>query len=383
MTKKRSRIHDRPGMVRVYNTPAPERPDATQPVGRRRSMRAFPERPAQPPRRGRAPAVLAGTAAALAGAALYNTVQAMRTERAHLPSGSFIRVDGVNLHYIDRGEGPAVLLLHGNVVDAEDWIRSGIANWLVAKGLRVLAFDRPGFGFSDRPHDRAWTAAEQAELIHAALSRLDIGRVAAVGHSWGTLAALELALRHPDAVSGLVLLSGYYRPAARLDVPLVALDAVPVLGDLLRYTLSPFVTAALLPLTTKAMFAPRAVPQRFSEDFPHGFPLRPWQIRAEAQDAASMKSDAAALQDRYAELRMPVTILAGAEDRIVDHVAHALWLHGRIPRSVRRVLPRTGHMLHYAVPDQVAAAVEDVMTGQGRPGVRPDAGEPHALVPEG
>ena len=131
-------------------------------------------------------------------------------------------------------------------------------------------------------------AGSAGALLRRAFAQLGFERPVVVGHSWGTLVALALALDHPDAVGGLVLLSGYYKPTARLDVPLAALAAIPVLGDVLRYTISPLFGAAMLPLNLKAMFAPQAVPERFRHKFAYGFPVRPWQIRAEAQDAATM-----------------------------------------------------------------------------------------------
>jgi pimeloyl-ACP methyl ester carboxylesterase len=94
---------------------------------------------------------------------------------------------------------------------------------------------------------------------------------------------LALALDHPDAVSGLVLLSGYYHPTLRADVPLFSIPAIPVIGDLIRYTVGPFFGSALLPLAVQGMFAPLPVPERFANGFPYGLPTRPQQIRAEAQ----------------------------------------------------------------------------------------------------
>jgi pimeloyl-ACP methyl ester carboxylesterase len=169
---------------------------------------------------------------------------------------------------------------------------------------------------------------------------------------------LALALDHPDAVSGLVLLSGYYRPTLRADVPLFSLPAIPVIGDLIRYTVGPLFGAALLPLAAKGMFSPLPVPECFAKGFPHGMPIRPSQIRAEAQDTATMGSAVAAMQRRYRELRMPVVIMAGTMDRIVDHRKHAVRLHQEIAQSALRLVPGVGHMLHYAVPEQVVDAIE-------------------------
>jgi pimeloyl-ACP methyl ester carboxylesterase len=203
-----------------------------------------------------------------------------------------------------------------------------------------------------------WSPAQQADLFRQAFVKLGIERPVVVGHSLGTLVALALALDHPDAVSGLVLLSGYYRPTLRADVPLFSLAAIPVIGDLIRYTVGPLFGAALLPLATKGMFSPVPVPERFAKGFPHGMPIRPSQIRAEAQDTATMGSAVAAMQRRYRELRMPVVIMAGTMDRIVDHRKHSVRLHEEIAQSALRLVAGVGHMLHYAVPEQVVDAIE-------------------------
>src|SRR6185437_11119526 len=137
--------------------------------------------------------------------------------------GTLVTVDGIRLHYIEKGAGsPPVILIHGNVVTAEDFDLSGLLD-LVAERHRVVAFDRPGFGYSDRPHGAAGTPAAQADLLRRAFERLGIERPVVLGHSWGALVALALALNHPHAVRGLVLLSGYYYPNLRADVPLLSL----------------------------------------------------------------------------------------------------------------------------------------------------------------
>ena len=178
--------------------------------------------------------ILLACAVVLGALALLNTALARRAERKHPPTGAFVEVDGVRLHYSDRGTGRPVVLLHGNAVTGDDYNTSGVAERLVGAPCRVVVFDRPGFGHSDRPRGRAWTAEQQADLLHEALARLDVRRPVVVGHSWGTLVALAFAVRHPADTAGLVLLSGYYFPTLRLDALMVAPVAVPVLGDLLR-----------------------------------------------------------------------------------------------------------------------------------------------------
>ncbi len=305
----------------------------------------------------RASAIFVATAASLAAMTAYNIYRARKAEREHPPTGRFVTVDGVRLHYIEKGEGPPVVLLHGNVVTAEDFRTSGVLD-LLARRHRVIAFDRPGFGYSDRPHGSAWSARAQANLLRDALDVLDINRPVVLGHSWGAAVALALALNHPDDVRGLVLLSGYYYPTLRADVLLSSPPAIPILGDLLRFSISPLLGKLLQPLLLKGMFAPLPVPANFTMGSTPNMSLRPGQIRAESQDGVAMIPGAIAMRHRYQELTMPVVIMAGTKDGVVN-AKQPRRLHAQIPHSILRLVPGVGHMLHYAVPEEVAEAIEE------------------------
>src|SRR4051812_30951596 len=149
--------------------------------------------------------------AALAGTAIANRQMAKAAETKHPPQGRFMMVDGVRLHFVDKGgEGSPVVLLHGNGTMIADMAISGLTE-RAAQQHRTIAFDRPGFGYSSRPRGEAWTPSAQAMLFRKAFARLGIEKPIVVAHSWGTLVALGLTLEQ-DAVSGLVLVSGYYYP---------------------------------------------------------------------------------------------------------------------------------------------------------------------------
>jgi pimeloyl-ACP methyl ester carboxylesterase len=307
---------------------------------------------------------LLASAAVLGGAALLVRNRVRRAEHENPPRGRFIDVDGVRLHYLERGHGSPVVLLHGNGAMIQDYEISGILD-LAAERHRVVAFDRPGFGYSDRPRRRIWTPTAQADLLHKALRRLGVERPVLVGHSWGTLVALAMALEHPADVRGLVLLSGYYFPTARADVPLLSPPAFPIAGDVMRHTISPLLGRLLAPKIIRKVFAPAPVPTRFSTEFPIDLALRPSQIRASAADTALMIPAAAALHGRYGELKMPVAIMAGSDDEIVDVERHAKRLHRELPRSELRLVERAGHMVHHVAPRRVADAVERVIDRAG------------------
>ena len=251
------------------------------------------------------------------------------------------------------------MLLHGNGTMARDFVLSGVLD-LLAKDHRVIAFDRPGFGFSERPRGRIWTAEAQAALLHKALLGLKVRQAVVVGHSWGTLVALALALREPADVAGLVLLSGYYFPSVRADVALGSWPAVPVLGDILRYTISPLLGRLMAPMVYRKLFAPSPVAQRFASEFPLELAVRPSQIRASAAETALMIPGAAGLAGHYPELSIPVAIVAGLGDKIVDCDRQAGRLGAELPQSTLRKVPDAGHMIHHIVPEQVAAVILDV-----------------------
>lgn len=306
---------------------------------------------------------LLGVAAlALAGSAVLVNRRAAQAERDYVPSGRFVTVDGVRLHYVEKGTGPVVVFLHGNGAMLDDMLISGVCQ-RAADQYRALAFDRPGFGHSERPQDRHWTAAAQATLFARVFAALGLRRPIVVGHSWGTLVALALALNHPESTGGLVLASGYYFPTERADVALFSPPAIPILGDIVSYTVAPLIGDAIgWPLITK-LFAPQPISPRFRREFPMALALRPSQIKAFSQDTSQMITAARQLSPRYRSITCPTVILAGDADRIVSIERHSQRLHGAIPGSRLDVLNGAGHMIHHLDPARIVRAIDLIATG--------------------
>jgi pimeloyl-ACP methyl ester carboxylesterase len=299
----------------------------------------------------------AATVGALAISALVNRHLAKNAENDNPPAGQFLEVNGVRLHYVERGSGAPLVLLHGNGSMIQDFESSGLID-LAAKNYRVIVFDRPGFGHSDRPRNVVWTPAAQAELINSALHRLGVSHAIVLGHSWGASVAVALALKYPTLVQGLVLASGYYYPTLRPDVVALSAPAVPLVGDILGHTLSPIVSRVMWPLLMAKIFGPRSVPRKF-EGFPKEMALRPSQIRASAAESALMIPDAFHYRDEYTNLKMPVVIVAGDEDRLVDIDAQSTRLHRDVPQSRFHRVPGTGHMIHQTATGVVMSAINE------------------------
>lgn len=328
---------------------------AAKPVARLRRSVPGQRRNAKAPSYMVASAVTIG---ALVAIALLNRHLAKKAEQDNPAAGRFLEVNGVRLHYVERGSGDPLVLLHGNGSMIQDFESSGLID-LAAKTHRVIVFDRPGFGHSDRPRNVLWTPDAQAELIKHALARLDVSNAIFLGHSWGASVAVALALKYPDMVRGLVLASGYYYPTARVDVVAMAMPALPLIGDILSHTLSPLISRAAWPLMLMKIFGPRSVPKKFRA-FPKEMALRPSQIRASAAESALMIPDGFKLRSRYSSLKMPVVIVAGAQDRLIDIDTQSARLHSDISQSRFRRFPGHGHMIQQTATDQVMSAISEV-----------------------
>jgi pimeloyl-ACP methyl ester carboxylesterase len=292
--------------------------------------------------------------------AIGNIVFSVLAERRNPPIGTFTECDGVRLHYLDRGDpsAPCVVLFHGNGSMIQDFTISGLVD-LLARRNRVLCFDRPGFGYSQRPRSRIWSATAQADLFVNALNQLGARNPVVLGHSWGALVAIAIGLRKDYPIRRLVLASGYYFPTWRWDVWMMSGPAIPVLGDLVRYTVAPIISWAILPTLFRKLFAPRSVPRDFKTRFPASLTLRPKQLRAAAEESALLVLSAAYFQSRYPSIRCPVRIFHGTGDQ-VSEPEQARRLHQMLSRSDLHLLQDIGHMVIYADGAAITLAADTV-----------------------
>lgn len=310
--------------------------------------------------RGTSPLIFASAiaTATLVAAALINRQLTKAAERNNPPVGRFLDVNGVRLHYVEKGTGKPLVLLHGNGSMIQDFEASGLID-LAANDHRVIVFDRPGFGYSDRPRSVIWTPDAQAEVITAALAQLDVRKAIVLGHSWGASVAIAMALKHPTLVEGLVLASGYYYPTPRLDVVAMGAPALPIVGDVLSHTILPILSRLTWPLGLRKIFGPNPVPEKF-EGFSKELALRPSQLRASAAETAMMVPDAFAMDGLYKALKMPVVIIAGEEDKVVDSGSQSARLHSDISHSRFHRIAGNGHMIQQTATGQVMSAIKEV-----------------------
>jgi pimeloyl-ACP methyl ester carboxylesterase len=289
-----------------------------------------------------------------------NIVFSIVSERKNRPIGTFIECEGVRLHYLERGDpaAPSVVLFHGNGSLIQDLIISGLVDRL-ARHNRVLCFDRPGFGYSQRPRAHIWTATNQAALFVKLFHHLGVRDPIVMGHSWGALVAVGVGLQNDYPVRGLVLASGYYFPTWRWDFWMMAGPSIPIIGDIMRYTVAPAISWLILPALFRKLFAPRAVPDDFKNDFPFSLTIRPKQLRAAAEESAILIPEAARLMSSYSSIRCPVHIFHGTGDRLIEP-EQARRMHKVLSRSELHLVNDAGHMVTHVAAENIAQAIDSL-----------------------
>lgn len=293
----------------------------------------------------------------------YNHYRFRQAEKEFPPKGWFVTVEGVKLHYIQKGSGRPIVFLHGGVLTGNDFEQ--VLELAKRKGYRGIAFDRPGYGYSDRSRNKI-TPMDQARLIHEALKKLGVEKPILVGHSWSGLLVLSYALSYPDDVSGLVILGGamYVEgyPAANGD-PISKMVTTPIVGDLMVYTLlqSPLGTK-MTENMLKETFAPEKVPSDYQKATLSLW-LRPKHFRANRADVLAFVPTAKQISNDYHKIQLPVVIAVGEDDPF-GTVEQAKRLKQDIPHADLVILPQIAHMIPQNHPQVVIDMVEKLVRRQ-------------------
>lgn len=305
-----------------------------------------------------------GLALIFAFGAVATAILAWRIEARFPPQGRFVAVAGGRLHYLEAGppDGQAlgtVVLLHGASANAADpMLRLGP---LLAQRYRVIAFDRPGQGWSDRIGGAgAAQPARQAAIIAEGLRQLQVQRAVVVGHSLAGSIVPNLALDHTDVTGGILILSGvthawpgkgiswYYHPAASL------------VGWIFTRTLTTPLGSFLAEPAVATVFAPEAALPDYAQRARIALVLRPSAFQANAEDVAALHAAVAAQSPRYPQIRVPATVMGGDRDTIVWTNLHARSFAREVAGAKLVILEGAGHMPHQTRAEAVTAEIEEL-----------------------
>ena len=273
---------------------------------------------------------------------------------------------GVRMHLLDHGPreaDEAIVLIHGasgNLRDFAFGFIDRLAAHPAGAGRRVIAIDRPGFGYSQRGGGGSHRPARQAAMMRAAVAQRGVKRAVLLGHSLGAVSALAWLLDAPETVSGLMALSGVSHPWPGSAGRAYDFLSAPLLGGVVAHLASAIVSEAKAKAEIGKIFAPQQEPQGYAEFVGVGLALRPKTIRANGCDIGRLKPLIRAQASRYGAIDAPVAIVHGAEDTIVPPSVHAIPLSRRCPNAELTLLPGVGHMPHHTVVEPVLDALSRI-----------------------
>lgn len=294
--------------------------------------------------------------AAVASAAVAATGDpSAGAEASHPPTGRFVEAGGVRLHYLEKGEGPAIVLIHGASGNLRDF-SFDLLDRLAAAGFRAIAFDRPGFGYSARPARRGDDPSVQAQILAAGAQALGATEAIALGHSYGGAVAMAWALQAPQTLRGAVILAGATHPWGGDAGLLYNLGATPLVGGLVRRAVGLMVDAEAPEALIDRIFRPNPAPPGYARHVGVGLALRPATFRANAADLRALNGHLERLAPRYGEIALPLEVLHGTADRTVWAEVHAEKLARQVAGARLTLLDGVGHMPHHAAPEAVVAA---------------------------
>ncbi|QNA89159.1 alpha/beta fold hydrolase [Massilia sp. Dwa41.01b] len=298
----------------------------------------------------------------LLGLAFFSARTARRIEGFLPPRGRFVEVPGARLHVRELGETdadrPAILLVHGLGGQGAHF-DYGVAQQLAAH-FRVIVVDRPGSGHSLRGPGAGADVSAQAAALAALIAQLKLVRPVVAGHSLGGAIALALALEHPASVGALALVAPLSHAPETAPAAFRALTIeTGWLRSLFAWTLATPASIAGSKKVLAAVFSPEAAPRDFAVKGGGLLGLRPRAFLAASSDMQAIPLRLPQLEARYGELALPVAVLYGRQDAILDWRKNGQALAEKIP-GARLELVEGGHMLPVTQPEHTADFVARV-----------------------
>jgi haloalkane dehalogenase len=263
-----------------------------------------------------------------------------------------------HIHYVDEGDGPTVLLLHGN--PTWSYLYRNMIKELRGE-CRLIALDYPGFGMSTSPTRYGFTAEEHSDMLGDFITRLDLRNLVIVVQDWGGPIGMGYVVEHRDNVRGLVLMNTWAWPATLLKVRAfsLAMGGWPI-GYWLQ-TRRNFFANAIVPA---GIFHKEQVTDTLRRAYTDPFPtpgsrvptwVFPRQIRKASNWLADIERGLPSLSD------LPAQILRGAQDRDGFPLELMHRWRGYLSNNETEVLDDASHFVQEDRPDRVVAAIRRVL----------------------
>jgi pimeloyl-ACP methyl ester carboxylesterase len=275
------------------------------------------------------------------------------------PDSQWTEVNDIDVHYQEAGAGePALVLLHPFASSTSSWQK--VMDPLAAAGHKVLAFDRPAYGLTERPINwegaNPYTARFATDLVPGLMDALNLNQAVLIGNSAGGTVAVATALKYPDRVKALVLVdAAIYNgaPASPLIRWLYKTPQMNRLGPLLARQ----IVNRGQNLINMAYHDPTKITQAEIESYTRPLQIKNWD---RALWEATIASEDLGLSQQLTRLNLPVLVITGNDDRIVP-TQDSIRLAGEIPNAELVVIPNCGHLPQEECPAEFLQAVNNFL----------------------
>lgn len=283
----------------------------------------------------------------IAGLVAFSFYVARRVEKALRPQGRFIDIGADRIHYVEYGRGAPIVFVHGLNGQLRNFAYLDMNE--LAQTHRVILIDRPGSGHSTRGAGSSASISAQARTVALFIDAMALNMPILVGHSLGGAIALAVGLNHPNSVSRLALIA----PLTHLVDPGRAFGGLAIRSPLVRRIVSVTLATPFAIWGSRAIldivFGPEPVPRDFGTKGGGLLGLRPRSFYVASSDMMAVPDELPAMENRYASLRLPVDVLYGREDGILDWRSHGEALKRKLDSTNLRLVDG-GHMLPVTAP---------------------------------
>lgn len=273
---------------------------------------------------------------------------ARRVTKGFPPEGKFLDVGADRVHYTDRGAGPAIVFVHGLCGNLRNFAYLDMER--LARSHRVIVIDRPGAGRSVRGADSPANIYAQARMVAQCIEKLGLDKPVLVGHSLGGAISLAVGLNHPQVIRRLALIA----PLTHAEsAPPGAFGGLVLPSPLVRRLVSWTLAIPLSIINSRKAIAAVFAPESMPKDFPFKggglLGLRPHVFYAASSDLVAAPEDLPDMERRYASMTVPVDVLYGRGDRILNVKRQGEALKQKLDRVNLRIIDG-GHMLPVTQP---------------------------------
>lgn len=273
-----------------------------------------------------------------------------KSEIPHSEYSKFAEINGVKLHYQEKGEGTPLILIHGYTSLAYTW--SKVFEPL-SEHFRVIAVDLKGFGFSEKP-DGDYTKREQAVLVSGLLNHLKIEKAWIAGNSMGGDVSINVALQNPDRVEGLILIDSAGVKFESNSPSSSSTFKIPYLGR----------AFAAVALTSDRLVRGGLERSFYDDSLITDKDVRMYHIPLSSnngQRAAALavqQWDLYPIENELGKINVPTLIIWGAEDEIVP-LETGKKMNSLIKNSELKIYEKIGHLPQEESPARVTKDIID------------------------